>query len=136
MYIQIPTFGIYRIILIVQSRYNATLENTSLFYDVCCKNAGGCFEVPNLSLTHHATCTAEATQGTSKGSHNLRIVFGVVTIVAGLVLIAIIVFRRKHKRRQPLSKERGKNGTANNRQKMVIILKKQKNQKMNYQLLF
>ena len=124
-YIQIPTFDIYRIVLIVQSRYNVILENTSLFYDVCYKNARGCFEVSTTTLTHQATSTAETTQDTSKGSHNLGIIFGVVTIVAaGLVLTVFIVFRWKHKRRTPFSKERGKNDITCNGQKMLIFWKK------------
>ena len=104
MFSQIPLSGSTTgIVLIVQSLYNVTVENTSLFFDVCNKTAGGCES--SKSTTTYASITTEM----PSESVDQTIIIVVATL-AGIIAVALIlvgVLCWKRKRNQKVGKRKG-----------------------------
>ena len=95
---QIPVSGnTTSITLIVQSQYNLTVENTSLYYDVCYNTAGGCG-------SSRPTTTSESV------NTGMQTIIIVVATLAGLIAVSLIlvgVFFRKRKCNQRAEKQNG-----------------------------
>ena len=97
---QIPVSGnTTRIILIVQSHFNLSVENTSLNFDVCNYTAGGC------ENTRHTTTLESVNTGMPSGFNyeNQTIIIAVATlsgiIAVSLILVGVLCWKRKRNQR-------------------------------------
>ena len=103
---QIPLTGnTSRIDLTVQSQYNLTVENTSLYFVVCNYTAGGC-------ESNRLTTTSESVNTEMPGGSNNedRTIIIVVATLAGVIAVSVIlvgVLCWKRKRNQRSEKRTG-----------------------------
>ena len=98
MLFQIPVHANATIIvLIVQSLYNLTIENTTLYFEVCKVNAGGCrgTTISPVSTTQQNKMTS-GPMGLDQPILIMVVVL-VILIVIALVVFGILCWRRKRK---------------------------------------
>ena len=88
----------------VQSQYNVTLENTSLYFDVC-NNAGGCerSRLTTISKTANTTVPIESVE---ELNHTIVIVIATLASGVGVSLILVGVLCWKRKRNQKAEKQK------------------------------
>ena len=95
---QISTTGnTTRITLIVQSLYNGTFENTSLYFDVCNNTAdGGCER--NRSTTTSDSINIEMLPEPVNEDQSIIIIIATLTgfIAVTLILVGVFCWKRKH----------------------------------------
>ena len=104
---QIPATGTTsKITLTVQSQYNLEVESTSLLFDVCNNNAGGCANIGRTTITSDMTGTGITKRPEVQNQAVVIIIASLAGLIAlALIIVGILCWKRKHN--QTVAKKQG-----------------------------
>ena len=106
LFSQIPTTGnTTKITLIVQSLYNRTLENTSLYFDVCNNTADGGCESSRSTTTSDSINIEIPPEPVNEDQSIIIMIATLVGVIAvALILVGVFCWKRKRNQRAEIRK--------------------------------